>query len=49
MGFKPNVLLLDDMDVRLDMDDWEDRAEATEDDEGEVDLGVEISEVEEVL
>lgn len=46
IGFADEILREDEMDMRLelDMDDCEDRADATED-EGEVDRGVEMSEL----
>ena len=46
IGFADEILRADEMDMRLelDMDECEDRADATED-EGEVDRGVEMSEL----
>ena len=44
MGFRPEMRRLDEMDMRLlDIDEWEERAEAIEDD-GELERGVEKSE-----
>jgi hypothetical protein len=43
MGLR-SVILLDEMDMRLDIDVWEERAERTEAEAGETERGVEISE-----
>ena len=47
MGFKPEMRRLDETDMRLplDIDEWEERADATEE-EGEEDRGVDMSELE---
>jgi len=46
MGFAAEIRRVDEIDMRLelDIDEWDERADATEDD-GEVDRGVEMSEV----
>lgn len=48
IGLAADILREDEMDMRLevDIDECEDRADATEDDEGDVDRGVEISDEE---
>jgi hypothetical protein len=49
MGFAADILRDHEIDMRLllDIDDWEERADAT-DEEGEIDRGVEMSELDEV-
>lgn len=51
IGFAADILRDDEMDMRLELDieECEDRADAIDDKDGEVDLGVEISDDEAVL
>jgi hypothetical protein len=47
IGLAAEILRVDEMDMRLDIDECDERADATED--GEMDRGVEMSEVDVVL
>ncbi len=46
MGFRPEMRRVEEMDMRfVDIDDWEERADTTEE-EGDMERGVKLSELE---